>query len=154
MKFSDYKDRVRACWLGKNIGGTLGAPYEGHRGVFDLTYYTHNLEKGVIPNDDLDLQLVWLMAAEAHGRAVNSEVLGEYWLTYIPCEWSEYGAGKNNLRAGLRAPVTGAFNNLYSESNGAWIRSDIWACLNPGAPDKAVKYAFEDATVDHTGEGV
>ena len=154
MKFSDYKDRVRACWLGKNIGGTLGAPYEGHRGVFDLTYYTHNLEKGVIPNDDLDLQLVWLMAAEAHGRAVNSEVLGEYWLTYIPCEWSEYGAGKNNLRAGLRAPVTGAFNNLYSESNGAWIRSDIWACLNPGAPDKAVQYAFEDATVDHTGEGV
>lgn len=154
MKFCEYKDRVRACWLGKNIGGTLGGPYEGHRGVFDITYYTHNLEKGVLPNDDLDLQLVWLIAAEAYGRAVTSEVLGEYWLTYIPCDWSEYGAGKNNLRAGLRPPVSGAFRNPYSQSNGAFIRSEIWACLNPGAPEQAVRYAFADASVDHTGEGV
>ena len=154
MKFSDYKDRVRACWLGKNIGGTLGGPFEGYRGVFDITYYTHRLEVGGLPNDDLALQLVWLSAAEAFGKAVTSEVLGEYWLTYIPCDWSEYGAGKNNLRAGLRPPVSGAFRNPYSESNGAFIRSEIWACLNPGAPEQAAKYAFADASVDHTGEGV
>lgn len=154
MKFGEYKDRVRACWLGKNIGGTLGGPYEGHRGVFDIQYYTHNLADGVLPNDDLDLQLVWLIAAEAYGKSVTSEVLGEYWLTYIPCDWSEYGAGKNNLRAGLLPPVSGAFRNPYSESNGAFIRSEIWACLNPGAPEQAVKYAFADASVDHTGEGV
>ena len=77
MKFSVYTDKVRACWLGKNIGGTLGVPHEGHRGVFDLTYYTHDLSAGALPNDDLDLQLVWLMAAEAHGRQVNAEVLWE-----------------------------------------------------------------------------
>lgn len=58
MNFSTYKDHVRACWLGKNIGGTLGAPLEGHRGVFDLNFYIHDSKTGVIPNDDLDLQLV------------------------------------------------------------------------------------------------
>ena len=98
MKFSEYRDRVRACWLGKNIGGTLGGPLEGARGVFDITYYVHDISKGVLPNDDLDLQLVWLLAAEAAGRAVDSDVLGEYWLTHIPCDWSEYGAGKVNLK--------------------------------------------------------
>ena len=26
----DYlRDRIYACWIGKNIGGTLGTPYEG-----------------------------------------------------------------------------------------------------------------------------
>ena len=154
MKFSTYRDKVRACWLGKNIGGTLGGPHEGHRGVFDLTFYTHDIATGVLPNDDLDLQLVWLIAAENHGRHLNSEVLGEYWLTYIPCDWSEYGAGRNNLRRGLTPPLTGALRNPYAESNGAFIRSEIWACLCPGDPASAAKYAFEDATVDHTGEGV
>ena len=154
MKFSEYADKVRACWLGKNIGGTLGVPYEGHRGVFDLTYYTHDLSKGAIANDDLDLQLVWLLAAEAFGRSVNAEVLGEYWLTYIPCDWSEYGAGRNNLRRGFLPPVSGSLKNTYAESNGAWIRSEIWACLCPGDPAQAVKYAYEDASVDHGGEGI
>ena len=120
MKFSDYKDRVRACWLGKNIGGTLGGPFEGYRGVFDITYYTHRLEDGVLPNDDLDLQLVWLIAAEAFGKAVTSEVLGEYWLTYIPCDWSEYGAGKNNLLypAHFGIHIAKAMEPLYAVRSG------------------------------------
>lgn len=154
MKFSTYYDRVRACWLGKNIGGTLGMPHEGHRGVFDLSYYTHDLSGGSFPNDDLDLQLVALLAAEKSGTALSAEILGEYWLTYVPCDWSEYGAGKSNLRRGLVPPVSGAFHNGYAKSNGAWIRSELWACLCPGDPAQAVKYAFADATVDHTGEGV
>ncbi len=154
MKFSTYYDRVRACWLGKNIGGTLGMPHEGHRGVFDLSYYTHDLSDGSFPNDDLDLQLVALLAAERHGTALNAETLGEYWLTYVPCDWSEYGAGKSNLRRGLLPPVSGAFHNGYAKSNGAFIRSELWACLCPGDPAQAVKYAFADASVDHSDEGV
>jgi len=27
----EYRDKVYACWLGKNIGGTLGAPVEGRK---------------------------------------------------------------------------------------------------------------------------
>ena len=53
-----YRDKVYACWLGKNIGGTMGTPFEGSRGIVDLEYYTHDISKGVLPNDDLDLQLV------------------------------------------------------------------------------------------------
>ena len=25
------RDKIYACWLGKNIGGTIGTPYEGKR---------------------------------------------------------------------------------------------------------------------------
>ena len=95
------RDKVRACWLGKNIGGTLGAPFECIRGVYDISYYTHDLSLGVLPNDDLDLQLVWLNAAEEYGKNVNAEILGEYWISYVTADWSEYGAGKINMRYGL-----------------------------------------------------
>lgn len=157
MKKLDYKvylDKVRACWLGKNVGGTLGAPFECIQGVVDLDYYTHDISKGVLPNDDLDLQLVWLLAAEQEGKRVNAETLANYWLMYVVPDWGEYGFCKRNLRAGLLPSVSGGFHNRYRESNGAWIRSEIWACLAPGRPDIAVRYAYEDAIVDHCGEGV
>lgn len=154
LNFNTYRDKVRACWLGKNIGGTLGAPFEAVRGVLNVDYYTHDLSHGVLPNDDLDLQLIWLMAAEDYGTKLNSEVLGEYWLTFVCADWSEYGAGKGNMRAGLVPPVSGRYENPYGNSNGCFIRSEIWACLMPGHPELAVKYAFEDAIVDHTDEGV
>ncbi len=55
----EYRDKVLACWLGKNIGGTLGTPYEGRKYVHGLTFYDP-VPPEPLPNDDLDFQLVWL----------------------------------------------------------------------------------------------
>ena len=109
MKISkeEYRDKVRGCWLGKNIGGTLGAPFEAYREAHDLTFYTHDLSQGVLPNDDLDLQLAWLCAAERYGKAVDAKILAEYWVSAIVPNWAEYGVGKTNLRFGLEPPVSG-----------------------------------------------
>jgi ADP-ribosylglycohydrolase len=154
MNIRQYKDKVKGCWLGKNIGGTLGGPFESQRGVFDLEFYTHDISQGVLPNDDLDLQLVWLNAAEKYGKSIDSEILGEFWLSYIVADCSEYGAGKNNLAMGFLPPISGWYNNTCKESCGCFIRSEIWACLAPGHPEIAVQYAYEDAIVDHSNEGV
>ena len=150
----EYLDKMKGCWLGKCIGGTLGAPFEAHRNVQNLDYYTADLSKGMLPNDDLDLQLVWLNAAERFKTEITAEILSDYWLLGIIPNWAEYGVGKGNLRAGLLPPVSGKYNNRFKDSNGAWIRSEIWACLAPGHPEIAVKYAYEDACVDHADEGV
>ena len=57
------QDKIHACWIGKNIGGTIGGPYEGRREILDIKGFT--TKKGSpLPNDDLDLQLVWLKAME------------------------------------------------------------------------------------------
>ena len=37
MERSALYDKIYACWLGKNIGGTLGTPVEGRMEVKDLT---------------------------------------------------------------------------------------------------------------------
>ena len=149
-----YRDSVYGCWIGKNIGGTIGTPYEGRREELDVKGFV--TEAGApLPNDDLDLQLAWLYLVEKEGsRAVNCRTLGEYWMNLIMPHWNEYGLGKNNMRRGIAPPMSGDYDNDWKDSNGAWIRTEIWACLAPACPDLAAKFALEDARVDHgAGEG-
>ena len=157
MKFSkEYlRDKIYACWLGKNIGGTIGTPFEGRHDFLDVKGFS--TKKGEpLPNDDLDLQMAWLKCVDDLGpEQVNSKTLGEYWLSYVKPHWCEYGVCKANMRAGFVPPISGEiFNNEWKHSNGAWIRTEIWASLYPGNVEKAIKFAFEDASVDHGfGEG-
>lgn len=149
------RDRIYACWIGKNIGGTLGTPYEGSTQMNDIHGFASQAGEP-LPNDDLDLQLVWLRAVNDVGAdAITSKVLGEYWLSWITPNWNEYGVCKANMREGILPPMSGEFNNeLWRNSNGAWIRTEIWASLYPAMPEKAIRLAFEDASVDHGfGEG-
>ena len=119
LSMAEYRDKVRGCWLGKNIGGTLGAPFEGSNRAVDLDFYTTDLSAGALPNDDLDLQLAWLCAAERYQTGVNAKILAEYWITAIVPNWAEYGVGKCNLRLGLEPPLSGAYCNAFKDSNGA-----------------------------------
>ena len=149
------RDKIYACWIGKNIGGTIGTPFEGTKEFLDVKGFTSKPGEP-LPNDDLDLQLVWLIAMEQEGPwYLNSRMLGEYWLSLITPYWNEYGVGKANLYDGVPAPLSGElYNQKWRDSNGAWIRSEIWATLTPGFPMYAREYAFADATVDHgMGEG-
>ena len=153
---SVYLDKLHACWLGKNIGGTLGAPYEGNREFYDVKGFDSPSGEP-LPNDDLDLQLVWLCAMEEVGpKYFNTNTLAEYWIDWLPPHWNEYGICKTNLQIGLLPPMSGEVDNdKWKTSNGAWIRSEVWAGMAPAAPDIAVKYAVMDAMVDHgVSEGV
>ncbi|MBO4979500.1 MAG: ADP-ribosylglycohydrolase family protein [Clostridia bacterium] len=154
LNVQEYRDKVYACFIGKNIGGTVGGPYEGKREILDVKGFT--TEPGVpLPNDDLDLQLVWLFGVERLGiSAINAATLGELWLSFIPAPWQEYGICKANMRRGLIPPIAGDYQNTWKHSNGAWIRTEVWSCMAPGCPAIAAKYAVEDAKVDHgSGEG-
>ncbi|MCU6709701.1 ADP-ribosylglycohydrolase family protein [Paenibacillus sp. J5C_2022] len=150
----DYYRIVYGGWLGKNIGGTLGAPVEGVKELLTLTFYPE-LPDGPLENDDLDLQLVWLHALEQYGPGLTARELGQEWLDHIFFPFDEYGYALTNLRRGLIPPVAGSFNNPFTHCMGSPIRSEIWAMVAPGLPEKAASYAYQDAIVDHAGgEGV
>lgn len=153
LTFNEYYNKVLGCYIGKNIGGTLGAPFECYRGEYDVDWFVQDISEP-IPNDDVDLQLVWLRAAEKEGKDIDSHLLAEYWNTYISATLAEYGSGKNNFNQGIAPPLSGHLRNANRDSNGAWIRTEIWACLCAGNPALAVNYAYYDSSVDHSGEGV
>ena len=153
LSSAEYLDKVRGCWIGKNCGGTLGTPIEealGREEPFDIWWYPE-LREGGLPNDDLEMQLVWLTALEQVGPDLKARDLARYWLDHIGYNFDEYGLSKTNLRLGLVPPVSGAYNNWFVDCMGCPIRTEVWACVAPGNPRLAARYAFEDAICDHAG---
>jgi len=147
----EYKDKVHGCWLGKNIGGTLGTPYEGKKYVHNLTFYDP-VPKEPLPNDDLDFQLVWLKMLEDRGSEPTFSDFAEYWMKYLSGHWyAEYSFCTYNLQRGLKPPISGAFQNYYVDEMGSPIRSEIWACVSPADPQLAARMAWMDSSLDHTG---
>ena len=116
LNYTQLKDKIKGCFNGKNVGGTLGAPFECLRRINDVNFYVQkNIDKNPPPNDDLDLQIVWLNAAMKFGSEVDKNILAEYWLTYVYPRWSEYGTAKANLSRGFSAGVSGRLENAYGE---------------------------------------
>lgn len=151
---TDYRARVLGCWLGKAAGGTLGMPFEGQDGPLDVSFYSP-VPTEMLPNDDLDLQVLWACVLDREDPVrVDRHVLARAWRENCGFPWDEYGVAKRNLAEGIAPPLSGSFDNWFTRGMGAAIRSEVWACLAPGDPALAAKYAYEDACVDHAGEGI
>ena len=149
-----YRRKVLGCWLGKAVGGTLGAPIEGWPGPHHLDFYDP-VPTTMLPNDDLDLQVVWFCTiAKLAKPVVDCQVLAEAWVKNVGFPWDEYAIAIRNLKNGIRPPFSGSYDNWFVDGMGAAIRSEIWACLAPGNPELAAKFAYQDACVDHAGNGM
>lgn len=148
-------DKIYACWLGKNIGGTLGTPVEGRMEVMDLTWYPRLDPQGALPNDDLDLQLLNLHAMEMYGVHTTAEHIAAEWSEHCFFPWDEYGHAGTAMRYGFKPPFSGMFDNHFTNCMGSPIRSEVWAAIAAGKPRLAAYFAWQDAVVDHAGgEGV
>lgn len=148
-------DKVYGCWMGKNIGGTLGGPLEGTMKLMDVSFYTQTFDGAPMENDDLDLQLLNLHAVEQYGINITSRHLAAEWKSHVFFNMDEYALFLSNARRNVQTPVSGHFNNEFTDCMGSPIRSEIWAVLAPGNPELAAYFAYQDAIVDHAGgEGV
>lgn len=154
MKKEEYLDKVYGGWIGKCLGGAAGAPVEGIKSLIDIKHYSEVMRPD-IPNDDLDLQILWLEVVQKKGLGVTSEDLAFAWDKQAWYPFNEYGNFLRNNELGIRPPYSGKFNNrMFQHSEGAPIRSEIWGMLFPGNPEKASIYAEKDACLDHYEDGV
>lgn len=147
-----YEDKVRGCWLGKCLGGIAGMPFEGVPYIPNLTEKSIHVKD--VPNDDLEMQLIWLCGLKKYGLGLNEKAMAEIWLDHIPHGCDEYSMAQRNLRRGILPPASGWKDNFFVDGMGATIRSEIWALTFPGRPDAAGFFAQQDAQVDHWGNGV
>ncbi|MCF6175311.1 MAG: ADP-ribosylglycohydrolase family protein [Victivallaceae bacterium] len=151
---TDYREKIMGCWLGKAVGGTLGQPYEGVLGPLNLNFY-NPIPDDMIPNDDLDLQVLWACILDKMAKPViDRQIIAKAWLEHVDFPWDEYGVAIRNMRNGIMPPFSGSHDNYFIDGLGAAIRSELWANLAPGNPELAAKYAYEDACTDHAGDGI
>ncbi len=154
IDYKTYLDKVYGCWIGKCVAGTIGAPYEGAKELFDFEYDPKLIEK-MLPNDDLDLQVLWLSVLEEKGIAFTSDDLADAFLNRCKYAPGEYAFFKKNYARGIHPPLSGAYNNrYYIEGMGCPIRSEVWACIAPGNPQLAAELAAKDGVLDHAGNSV
>ncbi len=147
-----YMDKIWGCWLGKCLGGAIGMPFEGV--PFPVSLKEEDIFIRDVPNDDLELQLVWMDAIRRYGTELTSRKLTDSWLNKIQHGCDEYSIAIHNMKHGILPPASGWHNNFFADGMGAVIRSEIWALLFAGRPDAAGYFACQDAQADHWGNGV
>ena len=154
LSYEQYLDKVLGGWIGKCIGGTIGARFEGNKDWVEIL--PDEMFPDVVPsNDDLDLQILWLKVLEEKGASLTSDDLAEAWLEGCWYPFNEYGIFRRNYRLGIHPPESGRFTNQFWETGmGCPIRAEIWGYIFPGAPDLAADYAARDGVLDHTEESV
>ena len=154
ITYATYLDKVYGCFLGKTVIGTLGAPYEGIKMPLELPFKEEMINT-MLPNDDLDLQVLWLDVAEKYGESFTSDQLLDRFVNYCDYSPGEYAVMRKNWTRGIHTPASGAFSNdFYISGMGCPIRSEIWACLAPLDPWKAAELATRDGVLDHWGDSV
>lgn len=154
IDFNTYNKKVRSCFVGKSVGGTLGMRYEGSLDYHEVNYYDPVPDK-MLPNDDLDLQVINLESVMRSGLPVSKYYLGETWKYHIVDHApDEYAVAVSNYNAKLSAPLSGIYRNKFYAGMGSAIRSELWACLAPANPALAAKFAREDACTDHYSDGI
>ena len=154
IRYAEYWDKVYGGWIGKCIGGNIGAEVENNKYLMDL-HENEIFPDQIPPNDDLDLQLLWLQVLERKGIHLTSHDLAEAWQQYCWYPFNEYGYFLHNFERKIDPPVSGWYNNqFFHQSMGSPIRSEIWGMIAVGNPGLAMRYAYMDATLDHDTESV
>lgn len=154
LSYKQYYDRVLGCWIGKSLGGIVGAPFEGHK-IDNHKTPAQVWPDKLYPNDDLDIQVVWLEMFEERGTLVGPQDLIDFWQDRCWYNFAEYGVFLYNIQRGIHPPMSGRFtNDFYSECMGCPIRAEIWGLVSPGNPALAAEFARMDGEQDHINESV
>lgn len=116
--------------------------------------YTRDVLNGVPVDDDVTYTQLGLLIAEDYGIDFTVEDVGKAWLKYLPYACTAEDIALQNLKKGVAAKDVADINNPYCQWIGADIRSDPWAYIAPGYPEKAAAMAYHDAYISHRRNGI
>lgn len=116
--------------------------------------YTRNIMNHVPVDDDIVYTLLGLLIIEDYGPDFTVDDVGKAWIRYLPYACTAEDIALKNLKAGIPGTEAAVKNNPYCQWIGADIRSDPWAYVAPGWPEKAAEFAWRDAWLSHRRNGI
>ena len=138
------------------------SPSDIRYGVSRCESYTSEKMDGVPVDDDVTYTILGLLIAERYGLGFTTADVGDAWLKLLPYACTAEDVALNNLKAGVAAERAAECeagyapgkDNRYCQWIGADIRSDPWAYIAPGWPEKAAEFAYRDAYLSHRRNGI
>ena len=115
---------------------------------------TRDYMDGVPVDDDIAYTLLGLLIAEDYGIDFTTEDVGKAWLKYLSTAATAEFITLENLKNNIPWDKVGEINNPFCQWIGADIRSDPFAYMAPGLPEKAACMAYNDAYISHRRNGI
>ena len=111
---------------------------------------------GMVEDDNMTHTVRGHLVIKNYGATFTSQDVATTWLESLPVlqTTTAVRAAYRNLLAGIVPPASAVRLNPYREWCGAKSRADIYGYMNPGRPERAAEWAWRDAIVSHTGNGV
>jgi len=141
---------LRRAVLGSGVGATAGAPSRGESGFRALNYY-EPIPLRMAPSEALEAWLVW---ADHLAKGLPPEGLSASMFAHWTYNTNECAFAQTNMARGLGAPISGWFQNPLRRGSQALGRAAFWGLAFSGDPDRAMEYAYSDASIDHADDGV
>lgn len=129
-------------------------PYELRYTKGDFIRYTRDHMNQVPVDDDIAYTLLNLLVVETYGLDFSVEDVAKSWIKYLPMAYTAEKVTLENLSQGLSVSEACLKNNPYYQWIGADIRSDGFAYMAPGYPEKAAELAYKDASLSHRRNGI
>ncbi len=107
-------------------------------------------------DDDIDYTILGLYVMEKFGADFTTDHVADTWLSLLPYHmvFTAERIVYRNLVDGMPSDKAGNWRNPYREWIGAQIRADGWAYGAAGLPQKAAEFAWRDAHLSHTKNGI
>lgn len=159
LSVGTYLDKLQGAWVGQMVGVSYGAPYEFRSvGAIDegeIRPWRPEYIENAIEQDDLYVEMTWLMCLEDHGLDVTCAQAGAaFAATQYPL-WHANNAGRENVRHGILPPGSGhPDHNPHFADIDYQIEADAIGILCPGLPQEANRLGWIFGHVMNYGDGV
>src|SRR5512139_816588 len=156
----EYRDRMKAGWIGQIAGVSWGAPTE-------FKYQDKIIPEEAMPRwspkmindafgqDDLYVEMTFLRSMEEHGLDVSIRQAGIDFANSGYPLWCANNAGRTNLRRGIAPPDSShpKFNRCPNDID-YQIEADFSGLIAPGLPNVAIKLGEKFGRLMNYGDGL
>lgn len=159
LPVKEYRDRMKAGWIGQIIGVSWGAPTEGRyhqiMPVEKIPPFSENLVNDAFNQDDLYVEMTFLRSVEQYGLGVSIRQAGIDFANSRYPLWCANAAGRNNLRAGIAPPDSShpKFHNCAGAID-YQIESDFAGLISPGMPQMVIRLGEKFGRLMNYGDGM
>jgi len=161
ISIDEYKDRVKAMWLGQLVAVHMGWDFEhSPSAVRDINGYSEDRLTKIMSNggaqvdDDWYYEMVALKGFEKYGANMTVDELGQQWLDYNMGTWGSAFYTRQALMAGFKGADAGnPRNNRMWFTVGNQNRSDLYAMFSLGMPNLTASISRELGHVNSYAEG-
>jgi hypothetical protein len=159
LPVQEYREKMKAGWIGQIIGVSWGAPTEGKYDTImpaqNMPPFKESLINDAFGQDDLYVEMTFLRTLELHGYDVPIRQAGIDFANSRYDLWVANDAGRRNLRNGIAPPDSShpQFHNCAGAID-YQIESDYAGLISPGRPNAVIALGEKFGRLMNYGDGV